>query len=223
MGEPDDQLPATITRTIDLEGIGVTGQDELNEISRSSRGDVVYDPPKNDEVFASELKSIFGRIRNKAQELRVKFTKSGAEDSSVNSSLVNTPADCSRVDRDSLAFSQDRSKSTARDNEIEHEDPLKGLALDLSSEVSAEETLRKKTTDDQQSEAPANLDSTIIIGDIEEGNIFDNFNVKSPRDDEKKDDEDNKKELKINMEELQEVMNDVRIKHRAELDAVMLE
>ena len=135
-------------------------------------------------MFASELKSIFGRIKTKAQELRVKFTKSGTEDSSVNSSLVNTPANASRVDKDSLALSQDKSKSTARDHDIDHEDPLKGLALDLSSEVSAEETLRKKPTTDDQSEAPANLDSTIIIGDIEEGNIFDNFDVKSPRDDE---------------------------------------
>lgn len=146
MGEPDEKLPAAITRTIDLDGIGVTGQDELNEISRSSRGDVVYDPPKNDEVFESELKSIFGRIKFKAQELKTKFTKSGADDSSVSSSLVNTPAEASRADRDSLALSQDRSKSTARGNE-EIEDPLKGLALDLSSEVSAEETLRKKNTD----------------------------------------------------------------------------
>lgn len=179
-------------------------------------------------MFASELKSIFGRIKNKALELRVKFTKSGTEDSSVNSSLVNTPATASRVDKDSLALSQDRSKSTARDrdHEIDHEDPLKGLAMDLSSEVSAEETLRMKPTTDDQSEAPANLDSTIIIGDIEEGNIFDNFDVKSQREGEDENNEsqpDDKKLLKISMEELQDVMNDVRIKHRAELDAVMLE
>ena len=129
--------------------------------------------------------------------MKTKFSKSGLEESPIGSSLANTPATASRHDHDSLALSQERSKSTAR-NDKDIDDPLKGLALDLSSEVSAEESLRRK--DGDESETPANLDSTIIIGDIEEGNIFDNFNAKSPR--EESQDIVDKKSMTIPMDEL---------------------
>lgn len=58
------------------------------------------------------------------------------------------------------------------------------------------------------------MDQTIMIGDIEEGNLFDDL---------KENKEEDNDEPTITSNELQSVIQDLKIKHRAELDAITLE
>ena len=93
------------------------------------------------------------------------------------------------VNRDSLSYSQnskrantnrtgehhrrltdDRSSVTGDDEE----DPLKAVALDLSSEANE---MDEKSINDNIPKKYSNLDQTIIIGEMEEGNIFDDLRM----------------------------------------------
>ena len=67
------------------------------------------------------------------------------------------------------------------------------------------------------------MDQTIIIGEMEEGTIFDDFNNNQPRQDQSEKQIKNKNEFKISIEELQQVVDKIKIKHRAEIDAIMIE
>lgn len=84
-------------------------------------------------------------------------------------------------------------------------DPLKDITLDLSSEISIEDTLRKR-------DEGVDLDSTIVIGDIDGGTMFDDIS-RSPK----------KGTPQVSQEELEDLMTSVKLKHRADVDAVMLE
>ena len=56
------------------------------------------------------------------------------------------------------------------------------------------------------------LDSTIVIGDIDGGTMFDDIS-RSPK----------KGTPQVSQEELEDLMTQVKLKHRADVDAVMLE
>lgn len=56
----------------------------------------------------------------------------------------------------------------------EEDDPLKAVALDLSSEAN---DLDEKSINDNLPKKYSNLDQTIIIGEMEEGNIFDDLKM----------------------------------------------
>ena len=58
------------------------------------------------------------------------------------------------------------------------------------------------------------LDQTIIIGELEEGNIFDDLKMSS---------EKREKAITISKEDLKEFVDDLKLKHRAEIDAIMVE
>lgn len=91
------------------------------------------------------------------------------------------------VNRDSLSYSQ-RSKraNTNRTGSLrmladdrssgaeDEEDPLKAVALDLSSEAN---DLDEKSINDNVPKKYSNLDQTIIIGEMEEGNIFEDLKM----------------------------------------------
>lgn len=66
-------------------------------------------------------------------------------------------------------LTDDRSSVNADD-----EDPLKAVALDLSSEAN---DLDEKSINDNIPKKYSNLDQTIIIGEMEEGNIFDDLKM----------------------------------------------
>jgi hypothetical protein len=56
----------------------------------------------------------------------------------------------------------------------DEEDPLKAVALDLSSEAN---DLDEKSINDNVPKKYSNLDQTIIIGEMEEGNIFEDLKM----------------------------------------------
>lgn len=61
-------------------------------------------------------------------------------------------------------------------DEIEKEyDPLKAIALELSSE--ALELEQEQSINENVQKKYSNLDQTIIIGEMEEGNIFDDLKM----------------------------------------------
>ena len=95
--------------------------------------------------------------------------------------------------------------SDAQSNRPSVPDPLKDITLDLSSEISVEDNLRKK-------DEGVDLDSTIVIGDIDGGTMFDDIS-RSPK----------KGTPQVSQEELEDLMTQVKLKHRADVDAVMLE
>jgi hypothetical protein len=71
------------------------------------------------------------------------------------------------------------------------------------------------------------LDQTIVIGEMEEGNIFDDLEC-SPAGRRssiiKKEEMDSAvDEIKMTRGELQDLVDHIRLKHRAELDAIMVE
>ena len=67
------------------------------------------------------------------------------------------------------------------------------------------------------------MDQTIIIGDMEDMNIFDDIKMDSAKkerlDDKKLDDENT---ITFKHEEFQEFVDNLKLKHRAEIDAVMI-
>lgn len=66
-------------------------------------------------------------------------------------------------------FTNDGSSATD-----DQEDPLKAVALDLSSEAN---DLDEKSINENMPKNLSNLDQTIIIGEMEEGNIFDDLRM----------------------------------------------
>lgn len=134
-------------------------------------------------------------------------------------------------------LTEDRSSANAEDEE----DPLKAVALDLSSEAN---DLDEKSINDNIPKKYSNLDQTIIIGEMEEGNIFDDLRMsKSATEvgdkasdvtrqisqftdqefERLKDKNDDNKAITISIEDLQELVDNMRLKHRAEIDAIMME
>lgn len=126
-------------------------------------------------------------------------------------------------------------------NAEDEEDPLKAVALDLSSEAN---DLDEKSINDNIPKKYSNLDQTIIIGEMEEGNIFDDLRMSksatevgdkgseltrqisqfTERELERlKDKNDDSKAITISIEDLQELVDNMRLKHRAEIDAIMME
>lgn len=133
-------------------------------------------------------------------------------------------------------LTDDRSSANAEDD-----DPLKAVALDLSSEAN---DLDEKSINDNIPKKYSNLDQTIIIGEMEEGNIFDDLKMsKSGTEvgdkssdlnrqnsqftdlelERLKDKNDDDKTITISIEDLQELVDNMRLKHRAEIDAIMTE
>ena len=82
---------------------------------------------------------------------------------------------------------------------------MKDITLDLTSELSVDESLRRK-------DESVDLDSTIVIGDIDGGTMFDDIS-RSPK----------KGNAAVSQEELEHLMTQVKLKHRADVDAIMLE
>ena len=134
-------------------------------------------------------------------------------------------------------LTEDRSSANAEDEE----DPLKAVALDLSSEAN---DLDEKSINDNIPKKYSNLDQTIIIGEMEEGNIFDDLRMsKSATEvgdkasdvtrqisqftdqefERLKDKNDDNKAITISIEDLQELVDNMRLKHRAEIDAIVME
>lgn len=69
---------------------------------------------------------------------------------------------------------KDQSHMQLVDENGEEYDPLKAVAMDLSSEALE---LDEQSINDNVSKKYSNLDQTIIIGEMEEGNIFDDLKI----------------------------------------------
>jgi hypothetical protein len=92
---------------------------------------------------------------------------------------------------------------------------LANIGLDLSEEVG--EDVGDDINDDLNNTHQTfdnGLDQTIIIGELEEGNIFDDLKMSS---------EKREKAITISKEDLKEFVDDLKLKHRAEIDAIMVE
>ena len=63
------------------------------------------------------------------------------------------------------------------------------------------------------------MDQTIVIGDIEEMNIFDDIKM-NQENEEKSKDEDT---ITFKHNEFQQFVDNLKLKHRAEIDAIMIE
>jgi hypothetical protein len=176
VGQHADDKP--ITQTLDLEAVKIVEQEELRQMSVSNRG----------EPFETELKSIFGRINLRAQELKSRFTNPGSNTIEVDREHM----------RDSLTLTEDLTGSG---------DPLRDLGIDLVSDEHAP----AQVVDEEAS----GLDQTIVIGDIEASTIFDQEQSpgREPR----------PNEASIAASDLEELVGTLKCKHRAELDAMVLE
>lgn len=137
------------------------------------------------------------------------------------------------------ALTDDKISGTAAaDGE---DDPLKAVALDLSSEAN---DLEEKSINDNVPKRYSNLDQTIVIGDMDDGNIFEDLKIaKSATEgmekssdlnrpmsqftdlelDRLKEKNDDDKNINIAIEDLQELVDNIKVKHRAEIDAIMNE
>lgn len=92
------------------------------------------------------------------------------------------------------------------------DDPLKSIALEFSEEMDDLDRQDPNETSGFQS----NLDQTIIIGEMEEGNIFDDLKLA----DSSKPDDDS---ITITKHDLKDLIDNIKVQHRAEIDAIMLE
>ena len=112
--------------------------------------------------------------------------------------------------------------SLSKDQKV---DPLQQVALDLSQESSdalskscSVASMTENDNDQDQSSSNVNLDQTILIGEVDDISMFDNIRPtnQSP---------DKEKEAKgvITQVELEQVITDLKLKHRAELDTIVLE
>ena len=94
-------------------------------------------------------------------------------------------------------------------------DPLANIGLDLSEEIGedgddiTDDLNRTNQTFDN------GLDQTIIIGEMEEGNIFDDLKMSAEKQKENA--------ISISKGDLKEYIDDIKLKHRAEIDAIMIE
>ena len=94
-------------------------------------------------------------------------------------------------------------------------DPLANIGLDLSEEIGedgddiTDDLNRTNQTFDN------GLDQTIIIGEMEEGNIFDDLKMSAEKQKENA--------IYISKGDLKEYIDDIKLKHRAEIDAIMIE
>lgn len=100
--------------------------------------------------------SIIGSINSRASMLKNKF-KIGKQAIDVNKDKFTTP----KLDK----------------QQIEDNDPLANIGLDLSEEIgeNSEDLNATHQTFDN------GLDNTIIIGELEEGNIFDDLKMSAER------------------------------------------
>lgn len=90
------------------------------------------------------------------------------------------------------------------------EDPLKNIAIDVS--VDGDDDNQSNQTFDN------GLDQTIIIGEMDEGNIFDDLKMSNEKEKETKQDE-----ITISKADFKDFVDNLKLKHRAEVDAIMLE
>lgn len=140
--------------------------------------------------FDSEIMSIIGSINSKASMLKNKF-KIGKQPNDSGKEKFTTP-----------------KPDNQRDEEY---DPLANIGLDLTAEVeeNAEDLSNTHQTFDN------GLDQTIVIGEMEEGNIFDDLKMSAERQKENT--------ITISKADLKEFIDDLKLKHRAEIDAIMVE
>lgn len=87
---------------------------------------------------------------------------------------------------------------------------MANIALDLSEEVEGDGDDLSKTHQTFDN----GLDQTIVIGEMEEGNIFDDLKMSAER---------QKDNIAISKTDLKELIDDLKLKHRAEIDAIMIE
>lgn len=200
---PLQQYHSTAQRpALDLDSIRID-EKELHEISKSSREQQEKRTSKHNE-FNSELMTIIGSINLRAKELKTKFSINtagvqageapGGAGSDLNSAS-GLPVESAQsipvmdVNRDSLSYSQNSKRANTNRtgghhrrltddrssvNGEDEEDPLKAVALDLSSEANE---MDEKSINDNIPKKYSNLDQTIIIGEMEEGNIFDDLRM----------------------------------------------
>lgn len=90
------------------------------------------------------------------------------------------------------------------------EDPLQNVQISVLEDDSKSAL--------SESRSDTGLDQTIIIGEMEEGNIFDNIKMGagSPT-------KDDSQKIVLTHDELETFLTDLKLKHRAEIDAIMIE
>lgn len=93
----------------------------------------------------------------------------------------------------------------------EDNDPLANIGLDLSEEIVED---RSELNNTQQT-FDNGLDQTIVIGEMEEGNIFDDLKMSAEKQKENA--------ISITKADLKEFIDDLKLRHRAEIDAIMIE
>ena len=205
----------SLSETLDQQAISIDqkGLDDLSkkasfeEMQLSSRSwSKQKERPKVE--FDSEIMSIIGSINSKAKEIKDKFNIGGREQEKT------TP-------RARKTTEQGDSTAGRRGKWAETDvDPLQEIALELSKEVSESENegVKTPTMNQTQTFSQNNLEQTIIIGEMEEGNIFDDLNRISAEKGDR-----SLHTLTITKDELQDLVDNLKLKHRAEVDAIMLE
>jgi hypothetical protein len=89
---------------------------------------------------------------------------------------------------------------------------MKDIVLELSQEM-------EESNDDGPRGMENRMDQTIIIGEMKEGNIFDDLHMN--RDSLPGPGQENT--ITISKEDLMEIIDNIKVQHRAEIDAIMLE
>jgi len=106
-----------------------------------------------------------------------------------------------------------RGDNDLRMSEVKDEELSRHLPMDLSIEMD-----EYVDVDYPEREYNNNLEQTIIIGEMDEGNIFDGLRIVT--EDSKGAEQDS---ITISKEELKELIENIKLQQRADLDAIMLE
>lgn len=99
---------------------------------------------------------------------------------------------------------------------------LNNIIMELSVEMEESEKEKQGIKPDPETTSYTNnLDQTIIIGEMDEGNIFDDF--KNIRASDLTQNDKNEDMITLSKDDLKELIDNIKTKHFAEMDAIMLE
>ncbi len=161
----------TLQQTLDVQAILINSEnlDEMTkkvatEVREASEAKKEKAEPKP-AVLDTELLAIIGSINQRAQILRSKLNIPEPKSDTVEQAPESGGSQ--QESRDSLQYSQNNPADF---------DPLKTVSIDFSEDDHRQVTGQLQN-DETQSEKPPGLDQTIIIGEMEEGSIFEEMKM----------------------------------------------
>lgn len=120
-------------------------------------------------------------------------------------------------DENTYDLKPEKLQSRSSSNIQTQRDPLQDISIEYSNDSGDKKGESKSQLDESQIDsAYSGLDQTIIIGDMEESttSIFDDLKISTSK---------KQETVTISKEDLQELVDNLKLRHRAEIDAIMIE